>query len=143
MIKQSYLNFYFILFITHNLVSAAEIEYYWSGATTEKSAVVSFATDSDAKIRVQYSDNKNFRTNTLYSRTQVVGSRSNHFSKIKLSALKPEKTYYYRFSVNVIIDKTKTGKFRTHSKGPFSYKVSLATCATTGSNNPVFDRIRE
>ena len=83
MIKQSYLNFYFILFITHNLVSAAEIEYYWSGATTEKSAVVSFATDSDAKIRVQYSDNKNFRTNTLYSRTQAVGSRSNYFSKIE------------------------------------------------------------
>ena len=127
MIKQSYLNFYFILFITHNLVSAAEIEYYWSGATTEKSAVVSFATDSDAKIRVQYSDNKNFRTNTLYSRTQVVGSRSNHFSKIKLSSLKPEKTYYYRFSVNGIIDKTKTGKFRTHSKGPFSYNCLLYT----------------
>ena len=82
MIKKSCLNFYFILFITHNLVSAAEIEYYWSGATTEKSAVVSFATDSDAKITIQYSDNKNFRTNTLYSRTQVVGSRSNHFSKI-------------------------------------------------------------
>ena len=52
MIKQGYLNFYFILFISYNLVSAAEIEYYWSGATTEKSAVVSFATDVDAKIRV-------------------------------------------------------------------------------------------
>ena len=58
MIKQSYLNFYFILFISYNLVSAAEIEYYWSGATTEKSAVVSFATDADAKIRIQYSDKK-------------------------------------------------------------------------------------
>ena len=127
MIKQSYLNFYFILFISYNLLSAAEIEYYWSGATTEKSAVVSFATDADAKIRVQYSDNKNFRTNTLFSRTQLVGGRSNHFSKIQLSALKPGKTYYYRFSVNGIIDKTKIGKFRTHSKGPFSYKVSHAT----------------
>ena len=27
--------------------------------------------------------------------------------------------------------------------GSFSYKIALATCATTGSNNPVFDRIRE
>ena len=143
MTKQSYLNFYFILFISYNLVSAAEIEYYWSGATTEKSAVVSFATDADAKIRIQYSDKKNFRTNTLFSRTQFVNNRSNHFSKIKLSALKPGKTYYYRFSVNGIIDKTKTGKFKTHKKGPFSYKITLATCATTGSNNPVFDRIRE
>ena len=107
MIKHHYSFFCIILFVSYNLIKATEIEYYWSGATTEKSAVVSFATDSDAKIRIQYSDNKNFRTNVLFSRTQVIGNQSNHFSKIKLSALKPGTTYYYRFSINGIIDKTK------------------------------------
>ena len=86
MIKQSYLNFYFILFITHNLVSAAEIEYYWSGATTEKSAVVSFATDSDAKIRVQYSDNKNFTILYIF-RTSCV-TQMECFLKLLLGGFK-------------------------------------------------------
>ena len=105
MANNLFLCFMFLLALSLNKASAAELEYYWSGAVTKKSAVVCFATDSDAKIRVQYSDNINFRRNSLFSRTQHCNSQSNYFSKIKLSGLKPEKTYYYRFSVDGIIDK--------------------------------------
>jgi len=143
MVNNVFLIFMFLFTLSLNRAGAAEIEYYWSGAVTKNSVVVCFATDSDAKIRIQYSDNINFRRNTLFSRTQRCSGESNYFSKIQLSSLKPEKTYYYRFSVDGIVNKNKTGKFKTHSSGPFSYKITLATCATTGSNNPVFDRIRE
>ena len=44
-----------------NLIEADEIEYFWSGAVTPESAVISFATDKKAKIKIQYSESKNFK----------------------------------------------------------------------------------
>ena len=44
-----------------SLIKADEIEYYWSGAVTSKSVVISFATDKKARIKVQYSESKNFK----------------------------------------------------------------------------------
>jgi len=98
MVNNVFLIFMFLFTLSLNRAGAAEIEYYWSGAVTKNSVVVCFATDSDAKIRIQYSDNINFRRNTLFSRTQRCSGESNYFSKIQLSSLKPEKTYYYRFN---------------------------------------------
>ena len=46
-----------------NLIEADEIEYFWSGAVTPESAVISFATDKKAKIKIQYSESKNFKKN--------------------------------------------------------------------------------
>ena len=40
---------------------ASEVEYFWSGGVTNKSAIVSVASDTKAKIKVQYSDSKNFK----------------------------------------------------------------------------------
>ena len=59
--------------------------------------------------------------------------------------LQPDKIYYYRFRIDGVINKEHdmVGKFRTASTAPSSYKITLVTCATTGSNNSVFDRIRE
>ena len=59
--------------------------------------------------------------------------------------LQQDKIYYYRFRIDGVINKEHdmVGKFRTASTAPSSYKITLVTCATTGSNNSVFDRIRE
>ena len=46
-----------------NIIKADEIEYFWSGAVTPESAVISFATDKKAKIKIQYSETKNFKKN--------------------------------------------------------------------------------
>jgi alkaline phosphatase D len=132
----------FSLFL-FNFIKAGEIEYYWSGAVTSESAVISFATDKKAKIKIQYSDSKNFKKNKRYTNTTSVVEKSNFFAKNQLKNLKPNQIYYYRFNINGTLKKDQVGKFKTHSNKPFSYKVTMATCATTGSNSPVFDRIRE
>ena len=126
-----------------SLIKADEIEYYWSGAVTSKSAVISFATDKKARIKIQYSESKNFKKNKRYTKAISTNEKSHYFAKEQLIKLKPNQTYYYRFNINGTLKKDQVGKFKTHSDKPFSYKVTMATCATTGSNNPVFDRIRE
>ena len=42
-------------------MKAEEIEYYWAGPVIYESAVISFATDKKARIKVQYSESKNFK----------------------------------------------------------------------------------
>ena len=143
MIKYSYLGFYFIFFISYNLINAAEVEYYWSGSVTPQSAVISFATDEKARIKIQYSESKNFKKARRYTKTISTKEKLHYFAKEQLVNLKPNQTYYYRFNINGTLRKDQIGKFKTHNDKPFSYKVTMATCATTGSNNPVFDRIRE
>ena len=134
---------YVIIFLLIDNVSSTEIDYYWSGAVTINTGVVSVATDSEAEVKVQYSDTKDFSKNNLFSKLFKTNSESDYFTKVKLENLKPKTIYYYRFVVDGIIDKKQVGKFNTHGPGSFSYKIALATCATTGSNSPVFDRIRE
>ncbi len=122
-----------------------DIEYFWSGGLSENSATIAFATSDVANVKIQYSEDLRFRKRTKFSKTVNTDQELNYFSKIALDDLTPNTDYYYRFSVNGIIikDKDLIGRFRTSSDQPFSYKITLATCATTGSNNPVFDRIRE
>lgn len=140
-----YRNFKLVVFscLLLNFIKAGEIEYYWSGAVTSESAVISFATDKKARIKIQYSESKNFKKNKRYTKAISTNEKSHYFSKEQLENLKPNQTYYYRFNINGTLKKDQIGKFKTHSDKPFSYKVTMATCATTGSNNPVFDRIKE
>ena len=130
-------------FFLLNIIKADEIDYFWSGAVTSERAVISFASGKQAKIKIQYSESKNFKKNKRYTKTISTDEESHYFAKIQLESLKPNQTYYYRFNINGRLKKDQIGKFKTHSGKPFSYKVTMATCATTGSNNPVFDRIRE
>lgn len=134
----------FIIILT-NLKFGQEIEYFWSGGIAENSATIAFATSEAANVKIQYSKNSNFNKLTEFSKPVNTGSGLNYFSKITLKDLSSNTNYYYRFSINGFINKDKDsiGRFRTSSDQPFSYKITLATCATTGSNNPVFDRIRE
>ena len=63
-----------------NFIKAGEIEYYWSGAVTSESAVISFATDKKAKIKIQYSDSKNFKKNKRYTKITSIDEKSNFFA---------------------------------------------------------------
>ena len=143
MIVHPFFTFILLALLLIDSSLGAEIEYFWSGGVTDNSAVISFASDREAKIKIQYSDNKNFRKNTVYTKPTLSSEQSNYFSKRKIIGLKPNQDYYYRFNVDGVVDKKQVGKFRTHNIGAFSYNITLSTCANTGSNNPVFDRIRE
>ena len=64
-----YRNFKLVVFsvLLLDFIKGGEIEYYWSGAVTSKSAVISFATDKKARIKIQYSESKNFKKNKRYT----------------------------------------------------------------------------
>ena len=133
-----------ILSLTTKVLSS-EIVNFWSGSLTENSVTVSFSTNEKATVQIQYGNKKNFLWGNLISENINTTSDLNYFSKLKLSDLKSDTDYYFRFVIDgkTIKDLDMVGHFKTISNSPFSYKITLATCANTGSNNPVFDRIRE
>ena len=135
----------FSFFFITSRVWASDIVNFWSGSLLENSAVISLSSSSDADIKIEYSDKKNFRKHRFLSESVRTMKELNYFSKITLSDLEPATKYYYRFSVNGVVNKESNmlGEFSTPSSSPFSYKITLATCANTGSSHPVYDRIRE
>lgn len=137
--------FFIALLWIANSAFSSEIVNFWSGSLLENSIIISFSTSSDADIKVQYSSKKNFGWGSLASKKVRTTKETNYYSKLKLSDLNPDTDYYYRFIVNGQINKSDdmNGHFKTLSDAPFSYKITMATCANTGSSNPVYDRIRE
>ena len=98
MIKNPFFTFISLALLLIGSSFGAEIEYFWSGGVTDNSAVISFASDREAKIKIQYSDNKNFRKNTVYTKPILSSEGSNYFSKRELLGLKPNQDYFYRFN---------------------------------------------
>ena len=80
------LNFYkcllFISIIISRFSFSQDIEYYWSGAISENSATIVFATSSEAKVKIQYSENSRFRKRTEFSNTVSIDPELDYFSKI-------------------------------------------------------------
>ncbi len=48
----------------------------------------------------------------------------------------------YRYRVETPHGQRLDGRFRTWARGPFSFRIAFASCASTGSNHGVFDAIR-
>ena len=93
------LNFYkYLLFVTiiiSRFSFSQDIEYYWSGAISDNSTTIVFATSSEAKVKIQYSDDSRFRKRTKFSKTVNTDPELNYFSKIALDDLNPNTDYYY------------------------------------------------
>ena len=49
----------------------------------------------------------------------------------------------YRYRLETPEGARLDGRFRTYAKGPFSFRLAFASCASTASNHVVFDAIRE
>ena len=87
MIKNLFFTIILLAMLFIDKTTAAEIEYFWSGSITEEGATICVASDTEAKIKVQYSDNKNFKRNNLFSKTIKTSDESHYFSKLRLSNL--------------------------------------------------------
>jgi phosphodiesterase/alkaline phosphatase D-like protein len=48
----------------------------------------------------------------------------------------------YRYVVETIEGQGPPGRFQTFVDGPMSFRLGFASCATTGSNHPIFDTLR-
>jgi phosphodiesterase/alkaline phosphatase D-like protein len=63
----------------------------------------------------------------------------------RVTGLKPDTQYFYGLEVDGVLHWMQRGAFRTFppTNAPASFNFAFGSCARTGSENPVFDRIRE
>ena len=116
------------------------VGFVWTGALTPSSvlAVAGLQTPSDS-VRIVLNPESD----------SLPAVRSPYFSvpeggtiiRAELANLSPGEAYHYSFEVGK--DTLRGADFVTPEVGPFSFDVGLAACALTGSENPVFDAIRE
>ncbi|MBK7726508.1 MAG: alkaline phosphatase family protein [Dehalococcoidia bacterium] len=60
-----------------------------------------------------------------------------------VTGLAPDTMYSYALRLGDHVDEGRRGSVRTFPNGPGSFTIALASCARTGSNGQVYDRIRE
>ena len=65
--------------------------------------------------------------------------------EFRATGLTPNTQYFYAIEVNGSVQLHRRGAFKTFPPAdqPASFSFAFASCARTGSQNPVFDRIRE
>jgi len=130
--------------------SSAEVEYSpsqgrwaWTGAVTTDAAVIKGGGAVDASPDLLVSEDPDFE-NTLRveATTSLDASRLGRAGAYRLEGLRPDTHYFYRWAD--LPEETKPfGRFRTMPRGEASFTFAFASCASTGSNSPVFDAIRQ
>jgi len=74
----------------------------------------------------------------------VVAVGEGHIVRLRVDGLQPGTRYSYRVEVDGDPDESRgRGRFTTPAQGPMSFRVALGSCARSGSNGSVYDRIRE
>lgn len=121
------------------------LEYVWSGAVTDSSAVIAFKTNREAEVRVAFSTNDDFSNEILFSEKAKVKEKEFLTAKVSMDSLLPNTGYHYRLEMDgdLIEDKDLTGYLKTYPKGNFSFKMALASCARTGSRSRIFRQIKK
>jgi hypothetical protein len=59
------------------------------------------------------------------------------------TGLRPGTTYHYAVRQGDTVDRGRSGRVTTFPSGPASFTIAFGSCARTGSNGMVWDRIRE
>jgi phosphodiesterase/alkaline phosphatase D-like protein len=107
----------------------------WSGALTPTSVEVRVRATPGDMVYLQVTP----ATANAIPLTPVVADRFG-IARFGVTGLMPGTPYRY----DAMTERTAiTGGFRTPASGPSSFRVAFASCARTGSNAPVFERIRQ
>lgn len=116
--------------------------WVWSGAVTPASASVKARITLPSKgARLRLVDDGGARPEARTVPADGLSSPDpNGIVEFPLSDLQPATRY--RYTVETEEGGALAGTFRTFGDGPFSFRVAFASCASTGSNSPVFDTIR-
>jgi phosphodiesterase/alkaline phosphatase D-like protein len=121
--------------------SSSDVVWVWSGAVTTNSAVV--------KARLEPTVRQaRLRVSSIAEPESVIAVPANGFSQadsdgvvtFPVSGLKPGTEYRYVVETNGGLGLE--GRFQTFVDGPMSFRLGFASCATTGSNHPIFDTLR-
>jgi phosphodiesterase/alkaline phosphatase D-like protein len=114
----------------------------WSGAVTPTSATVKArvpAGVAGARLTLQVADEAQAAARA-FPRDGIEKADANGLVTFVLDGLRPGTRYKY--VVESEHGPGLSGTFRTFADGSFSFRMAFASCASTGSNHPVFDAIR-
>ena len=117
--------------------AAPAVDWMWCGAVTSTSARIRARLTVPGRARLSVSGDG------LVSRpVEATGEPSTDgVHTFDVDGLRPDTVYRYAVETDAGRD-PRTGQFRTFADGPLSFAFAFGSCASTGSNNRIFDTIR-
>lgn len=121
--------------------AAPAVDWLWSGAVTSASARVRARVTVEGAVRllVTRGDGRDAATPHVVTPTGPPSTDGVH--TFDVDGLQPDTAYRYAIETAAGRD-ARGGRFRTFADGPLSFAFAFGSCASTGSNNLVFDTIR-
>jgi len=131
---------------THELIAAVQraapaVDWLWSGAITAGSARVRARVTVDGPVRliVTHIDGRDVASPRVVTPTGPPSTDGVH--TFDVDGLHADTAYHYAIETATGRD-ARVGRFRTFANGPYSFAFAFGSCASTGSNNLIFDTIR-
>jgi phosphodiesterase/alkaline phosphatase D-like protein len=131
---------------TQDLVAAVQraapaVDWLWSGAITAGSARVRARVTVEGPVRliVTHVDGRDAASPHIVTPTGPPSTDGVH--TFDVDGLHADTAYHYAVETATGRD-PRVGRFRTFADGPYSFAFAFGSCASTGSNNLIFDAIR-
>jgi phosphodiesterase/alkaline phosphatase D-like protein len=122
-------------------LSPSDLEWVWSGGVTSTEAVVVAKLGNDARdAQLLIGEREDLSDAVPFG---SAGPDEHGIVHIEAAGLEPGTRYRYAIAVDGMVDRVRSGTFRTPVDGPQSFTVAIGGCARVGSNGAVFDTIRE
>ena len=119
------------------------VVWIWSGAVTSASARVNAHLDGpSAQVRLAVSLHPDL-SNPIYSTPAVADANNGNTVALDIAGLSPDTDYFYAVEVDGALDTSMQGQFHTFPAGASSFRFAFAGDAVQGSNQPVYDAIRQ
>ena len=120
------------------------VRYLWSGAVTPTSDRVTACLSRPAeRVRAAIVTGKPDWASAAFAPPAVARSEDGNVVSFAFDGLRPATTYHYAVEVDGRVVGESAAKVTTFPDGPAEFTVCLASCATTGSDHPVFTTIRK
>lgn len=136
------------LFLPQALLSQREVQnidevlsHVWVGAVTPYSAKVAFYYEQEVEAVVHFTSDGD-QSSKSSEWKKVTGSNLNS-ALFTLEGLQPGTRYRYSVAIRDKEMPVVSGEFQTPEYGPYSFSFVATSCAETGSNHQVFEKLRE
>ncbi len=119
------------------------VVWLWSGAVTPVSVQVKAHLNAPSNnVRLAVSAQPDL-SNPVYSPAAMADASHNNTVGLTITGLTPDTDYYYAVEVDGVLDTGMQGRFHTFPVGAADFRFVFAGDANRGSDQPVFDAIRE
>ena len=124
-------------------VDEAPLTFFaWSGGVTSTAATVVVRTyEPHRAVRLLVSADDGYDA-ALSTAPVATTARGHQIARFQLADLDPGTEYRYAVQIDSVRD-TRQGRFVTPPAEPFSFRLAAGSCASTGSEHPVYDHVRE